>query len=105
MFCPACGAKNDLERGKCFVCGKVLPGSQPLPTPQPERERRPQRPRPQENIAAVGDRMLALLFDRLLLASLALIAAAYLENLWSGDAPLSPLTLLVLGVLAFLVAA
>lgn len=105
MFCPACGAKNDLERGKCFVCGKVLPGSLPVAAPPAERERRPQRPRPQENIAAVGDRMLALLFDRLLLASLALIACAYLANVWSGGAPLSPLTLLVLGVLAFLVAA
>lgn len=105
MFCPACGAKNDLERGKCFVCGKVLPGLQSPATPQPERERRPQRPRPQQNIAAVGDRMLALLFDRVLLASLALIAAAYLANVWSGGAPLSPITLLVLGALAYLGAA
>ena len=103
MFCPACGAKNDLERGKCFVCAKILPGSQPFTT-QPERERRPQRPRTQENIAAVGDRMLALLFDRVLLASLALIVAAYLASVWSGGPPLSPVTLLILGIVAFFVA-
>lgn len=106
MFCPSCGAKNDLERGKCFVCGKVLPSSQPAPAPAPV-ERRAPRPRSEmgDRAASVGDRMLALLFDRILLGSLSLIGAAYLATTWSAGAPLSTLALTILGALALMVIA
>jgi uncharacterized RDD family membrane protein YckC len=104
VFCPSCGAKNELERAKCFVCSTLLPSLQPLAAP-PERERRPIRPRPQEIDAAVGDRALALLFDRLLLAALALIAIAYLGSGPSAESRLSRPVLALLGAVAFLLAA
>jgi uncharacterized RDD family membrane protein YckC len=107
VFCPACGAKNDLERGTCFVCGKVLPSSQPASIATPLARR---APRPRDGMgnraASVGDRMLALLFDRLLLGALALIGAAYLANAWwHRGAPVSRLALAILASLAFMLVA
>lgn len=79
MFCPYCGAKNEPVGLKCFICGKVLPSLG-------ARAEAPTAPgRPGANVAvvrpgAVGDRMLALGFDRTLLAALGLIALAALGD-------------------------
>lgn len=104
MFCPSCGAKNEIERAKCFVCAKVLPHGQPVP-PQAV-ERRAPRPRAEmgDRAASVGDRMLALIFDRLLLGSLALLAVAYVGTT-NWRSPVSPLALAILGTLALMLAA
>jgi uncharacterized RDD family membrane protein YckC len=72
--------KNDPGEPQCFVCKKSLPS--------PDAERLPPRPRP-ATIAApvdvsgsIGDRALALVFDRLLLAALLTIPAALLAGRW-----------------------
>ncbi|HEY0591121.1 MAG TPA: RDD family protein [Thermoanaerobaculia bacterium] len=107
MFCPSCGAKNELERTKCFVCGKLLPHAQPAAAQASQPgERRAPRPRAEmgDRAASVGDRMLALLFDRLLLGALALLAVAYVATT-NWRAPVSPLTLGIIGALALMLLA
>ncbi len=80
MFCPACGVKNEGAPLKCFVCGKVLPQDRPESVNE-NRPRRPTSPAPaQPAFASVGDRMLALLFDRVLLAALLTIPVAAFAN-------------------------
>lgn len=75
MFCPACGVKNESGLIKCFICGKGLPSLEPIDaTP---RIVRPPRPAVQL-FGSIGDRFLALLFDRVLLAALLTIPAALL---------------------------
>ncbi len=102
MFCPACGAKNDLERAKCFVCDKILPHGQSSSS----SDSRPRIARPQhvETPGSVGDRMLALLFDRILLAALALIVAALIASSWTAPR-LSPTVLAILAAIGFLLLA
>ena len=81
MFCPACGVKNDPGDPQCFVCKKSLPS--------PDAERLPPRPRPVtlavplDISGSIGDRMLALVFDRLLLAALLAVPASLLASHWS----------------------
>ena len=80
MFCPSCGVKNDGTGIRCFVCRKTLP---PLEAPVDRTPRRTKFVHVVENAAApaaVGDRMLALLFDRCLLVALLLAAAASQER-------------------------
>jgi uncharacterized RDD family membrane protein YckC len=85
VFCPWCGVKNDPGEPQCFVCKKGLPS--------PDAERLPPRPR-QVTLAvaadvpgSIGDRMLALLFDRLLLLSLLAIPASLIASYWSQVSP------------------
>jgi uncharacterized RDD family membrane protein YckC len=81
VFCSACGAKNDVGTPQCFVCKKSLPS--------PDAERLPPRPRPTtvastaEIQGSIGDRMLALVFDRILLAALLTIPASLVAGHWS----------------------
>jgi len=73
--------KNDPGEPQCFVCKKSLPS--------PDAERLPARPRPTSAVAAaeiagsIGDRMLALVFDRLLLAALLTIPASLVAGYWN----------------------
>ena len=85
MFCPYCGAKNDPPGLACFICGKVLPSlsGKAEAAAAPGRSGRPGRPGAAAAVdrpGAVGDRMLALAFDRTILAALGLIAAAALAD-------------------------
>jgi uncharacterized RDD family membrane protein YckC len=85
VFCPWCGVKNDPGEPQCFVCKKSLPS--------PDAERLPPRPRPATVAVAadvpgsIGDRMLALLFDRLLLVSLLAIPASLIVSYWNQVSP------------------
>ena len=86
VFCPACGVRN--EGGvSCFVCGKTLPGSSPAVVSRvaPEKSSRNEsvRKRPEKTIdpGPVGDRALAILFDRALLTAIAVFGVAlFVQN-------------------------
>lgn len=84
MFCPYCGAKNEPPGLACFICGKVLPSltGKSDAAAAPGRPGRPGRPEAAAAVrpGAIGDRMLALGFDRALLVALGLIAAAALAE-------------------------
>lgn len=75
MYCPHCGVNNDRGEADCYICQKPLPALEAL---QPLTPGRPQPRKPAvaaEHPATVGDRALALLFDRILLSALAGAAA------------------------------
>jgi uncharacterized RDD family membrane protein YckC len=83
LYCIACGVKNELGTLKCFVCGKVIPSAS-----EERHDSRPRRFRPthqNESLGSLGDRMLALLFDRMLIASLLAIPAAAFAEYLKGD--------------------
>jgi len=79
MYCPFCGVKNTTGPTQCFVCGKKLPSLDaeapvkpvPVRASGPVRER-PAAPRP----AHLGDRLIAVILDSVLLAALLLVAAS-----------------------------
>src|SRR6478672_8310470 len=84
MDCPSCGANNDRGEGKCFVCEKPLPVlNAPAAASAPGRA----RPQPRSAsasgepaLASVGDRMIALIFDRIIIGSILLVIGA-----WGAD--------------------
>lgn len=89
MYCPACGIKNDPPGSKCFICEQAMPSAGSIASAPSGRDRdRDATPRPgRQNAAAasaggdalgsVGDRMIAVVLDRVLLASILLIPAAF----------------------------
>ena len=80
MFCPACGVKNEPGSIKCFVCGQTI---RPLDAPGPLSGARPRSMKvvsSVDSVGSIGDRFLALLFDRALLASLLLVLAAFMQS-------------------------
>jgi uncharacterized RDD family membrane protein YckC len=99
VYCPACGIKNDPPGSKCFICEQPMPSPGSVAAAPKGRERdRDATPRPGRNassasastsagdsVGSVGDRMIAMVLDRILLASLLLIPAAFIgvrsENL------------------------
>ena len=81
MFCPSCGVKNEGAPLKCFVCRKVLPTG----NAEPKRDERPRvahRAAPTTAFASVGDRMLALILDRVFLGALAGAGAIGIALQW-----------------------
>src|SRR5712692_3917685 len=80
MFCPFCGVKNDAGLTSCFVCQKRLPSLDPE-TPQPRA--RPTLSRGQSTVPAparLGDRLIAVILDTLLLIAVAVVSAAALSS-------------------------
>jgi len=77
MFCPFCGVKNTTGLTQCFVCGRKLPALdaetpvKPARPPTMSRER-PAAPQP----ARLGDRLIAVILDSVLLSAILLVAAA-----------------------------
>jgi uncharacterized RDD family membrane protein YckC len=94
VFCPSCGVKNEDGVSQCFICSKPLPsmsGGDRVASP-PDRGLSPSRQRAAAreaasgpSFASVGDRGLALLFDRVVLAALLLIPAALIGETWGAD--------------------
>ena len=103
MFCPHCGIKNEGTPLQCISCKKPIPqldGTRAPAAPPP----RPGRPAPAvEPLGSVGDRMLALAFDRVVVASFLLIGAAAVNDYWQAGGVNRP-TDLVSGVIGGLVA-
>jgi uncharacterized RDD family membrane protein YckC len=82
MYCPWCGARNEVGKRNCFVCGKSVPSPEEGPAlrskaPSPRRatEKR-------EVYGSVGDRGLALLADRILLLALLAPVGAAIASSW-----------------------
>jgi uncharacterized RDD family membrane protein YckC len=82
VFCPACGVRNEPGVLQCFVCKKSLPSSL-----EPSDRSRPHVIRTAaaqvDQFGSIGDRMLALVFDRVLLATLLVIPATLLADRWA----------------------
>lgn len=82
MYCPHCGVNNDRNEAKCFVCEKPMPNFDSSSAPATGRKRaEARRDTNQLTIASVGDRAIALIFDRVLIASIVLVVTA-----WGTDA-------------------
>lgn len=84
MFCPFCGVKNDAGLQQCFVCGKKLPA---LDAEQPiaAKARPVNAPRPTAPAAVparLGDRLIAVVLDTVLLCAFLLPAAAAVASRW-----------------------
>jgi uncharacterized RDD family membrane protein YckC len=78
MYCPQCGVNNDRGESVCYICGSGLPSAAAFVTETPGRPARVKAPVAVEKQGTVGDRALALFFDRALLAATIAIAAAWL---------------------------
>ena len=83
MFCPYCGVNNDRGEVLCFICKKPLPS---LDAPAAAGGA-PSRLRPRVAAAAgteaygsVGDRMLALVFDRVAIGSILMLIATWIAD-------------------------
>ena len=82
MFCPFCGVKQDAGSLRCTSCKKIIPKADAASAATPVAAK--QRPKhadgagvlKPEMLGSVGDRMLALFFDRVALAAVLLMAAA-----------------------------
>lgn len=91
MFCPHCGVKNDGTPLQCASCKKSIPpidGTTRAPAAAQPRG----RPSASNSapLGSVGDRMLALAFDRVVVAALLLIVAAALLDYWRTNAATRP---------------
>ena len=113
MFCPTCGAKNEDGGASCFVCGNPLPTNDRV-APQADSSRRtaeragasrsPRQAERRVRPGSVGDRLIALVIDRLFLGAVLLIPLALVGRGWIATGlPLSPLWLNLLGGLALFV--
>lgn len=103
MFCPHCGVKNDGTPLQCASCKKSIPpidAAARVPASGPQRPVRPLAPT--ESFGSVGDRMLALAFDRVVVAAFLLTGAAAVVDYWKVGSPRP--SDLVTGVLAGVVA-
>lgn len=93
MYCPHCGVNNDRNEPNCFVCEKPMPNFD-APASSAGRKRPERRDTAQLTIASVGDRMIALLFDRVMVASIVLVGTAWAAEanyrfsspIWAGAA-------------------
>ena len=82
MYCPHCGVNNDRNEAKCFVCEKPMPNFDvPAGAGTGRKRADARRDAAQLTMASVGDRAIALIFDRLLVASIVLVVTA-----WATDA-------------------
>lgn len=71
MYCPNCGVNNDRGEKSCYICGSALPSIN-VAVEEPARggkKRRAAAPAVGERPATVGDRALALIFDRILIGA------------------------------------
>ena len=100
MFCPYCGVSNERWEAKCFVCERSLPsldvmGKQAAAAATPSGRARPGRravaDSSQPAIASVGDRAIALIFDRVIIAAILMAAGALGADVWTSFKFQSPL--------------
>ena len=96
MYCPACGVKNDGSPLKCFICGFIMPTGQASAdralAGDPQRRTRTNgngrsAAMTSEPFAAIGDRMLALILDRIAILALLTIPGAAIAAHWSTMDP------------------
>ncbi len=90
MFCPHCGVKNDGSPIRCSSCKKSIPPLDARPATPSQRARPRSDDSRSDRLGSVGDRMLAILLDRLAIAAILLMAAAWIGDNWSGIQPRLP---------------
>lgn len=95
MYCPHCGVNNDRNEAKCFVCEKPMPTFEAPAAVAARKRADARRDTAQLTMASVGDRAIALLFDRVLVASIVLVVTA-----WATDANYRFSTPILAGVAA-----
>jgi uncharacterized RDD family membrane protein YckC len=84
MFCPDCGWKNPDTVSVCDMCGKPLPsraGRKPEAVAPPVATVRVFSGPP---IARLGDRMIAVVLDTILLVTAFAVAGSWAANRWGG---------------------
>ena len=77
MYCTQCGVNNDRGESNCYICGAPIATSLSFAADTPGRPARSKMAGAVEKQATVGDRTLALLFDRALLGSILMMLAAW----------------------------
>lgn len=105
MFCPSCGVKNEGSPLKCFICDYILPTAERSAN-EPRRRGRPTLSST-EPFAAIGDRMLALILDRVLLVAILAIPAAVMAEHWQKIDPrlTAPVRAIFIGSIALAIVA
>lgn len=91
MFCPSCGVKYEGTPIQCASCKKTIPSleGERSAGARPRSSRRAGAAAI-EGLGSVGDRMLALLMDRVLIAALLLIVGAAIADQWASVEPRLP---------------
>src|SRR6266540_6295921 len=88
MFCPYCGVSNERWEAKCFVCERTLPSLDAPVAAASGRQRASARrgaaQAAQPTLASVGDRMIALLFDRVVVVAILMVGGAWAADRWVG---------------------
>ena len=93
MFCPTCGTKNQDNEERCTNCGASLKmenptGSQLSETPQGGKD--PGQPDTKERVVAgnriarLGDRLLAIIIDGILIMAAFAVAGSWIASRWGG---------------------
>ena len=92
MYCPHCGVSNDRGEAACFICHKPLPQLDAPASPARARaERREAAAAAAPTMGSVGDRAIALFFDRIVLGAILLAAGSWAADHWSGYRLTSPM--------------
>jgi uncharacterized RDD family membrane protein YckC len=99
MYCPHCGVNNDRKEVECFICHKPLPSLDAPAASAPARSKADRRvPGQEHTLASVGDRMIALVFDRVVIAAILLLGGAWAADRWRNyTLPRFPWSLAALG--------
>jgi uncharacterized RDD family membrane protein YckC len=87
VYCPQCGVNNDRGETSCYICGAALPSIAAPSQPAGRGGRAKSAAVAAERQATVGDRALALIFDRLLIGAILMIIAAWYT---SGSGGIDP---------------
>lgn len=97
MYCPSCGVKNRDDASECFICKKGLPASEIDISSDivPEKTRRgeaipsgrsrndaPATRSRNDAPSSIGDRMLAVMVDSVLIGSLTVLLAVTTSQIW-----------------------
>ena len=93
MFCPSCGAQNDSESGSCISCGAPLAAdAAPAHVTEQSAGSAPASPAAappadvfgDARLARLGDRLLAVILDTLLLVGVFAVVGMWAAIRWGG---------------------
>ncbi len=93
MFCPACGTKTQNNEERCANCGASLfpekpAGAGPLEPPQgrkgPDQSDDNDKVVAGRRIARLGDRLLAIIIDGLLIMAVFAVVGTWIASRWGG---------------------
>lgn len=87
MTCPSCGAPNAADAGYCSACGAALtaaPAAPPAPQTTAAKPASEARTVAGFRIASLGDRLIALILDTILMAGVFAVAGMWAAARWGG---------------------